>query len=193
MRGHGNHSVRPRPTRDQQNRLFFDQIQHFFEIVAFAVIRIGQGDVAEEERQTMMLFLRTTAAEFTQVDLIGGEDEIELVEIGSVDLAGAERRQVIASVAGVTDGPRIGRVADVIVLRTGGIEFDTQAGLPGLHAQDLFRRRRTADVTHAHQEHPTGSTDLGHGSDLAAEALVVVQIQDVEPADDVLALGAGRG
>ena len=89
----------------------------------------------------MMLFLRTTPTEFAQVEFVGGEDEIEFVEIRRVHLAGAERRQVIASVAGVTDGPRIGRVADVIVLRTGGIEFDTQAGLPGPDAQDFLRRR----------------------------------------------------
>jgi len=44
------------------------------------------------------------------------------------------------------DGARIGRLADVVVLRAGGIEFDGEAGLAGVRPQDFLRRRRTADV-----------------------------------------------
>ena len=69
--------------------LFFDQIQHFFKTVAFAVIGIGQGDVAEEKREPVMLFRRTTSPEFAQVELIGREDEIELMEIRRMHLTGA--------------------------------------------------------------------------------------------------------
>ena len=89
----------------------------------------------------MMLFLRTAPPQFAQVDLIGGEDEIEVVEIRCVHLAGAEGRQVIPAVSRVSHRARIWCVADVIILRPGGIELDAQAGLPGLDAQDFLRRR----------------------------------------------------
>jgi hypothetical protein len=183
----------PRPCFDQPNRLFFDQIQHFFKIVAFAVIRIRQGDVAEEEREAMVLFLRTTPAQFAQVDLVGGEDEIELVEIGGVHLTCAQGLQVITSGVRMSDRARVRGVADVVIFGACGIEFDAQARLLRFDAEHGFCGRRPADIAHADQKHPTGLTDLGHGSDLAAEALVVVQVQDVEPGDDILALGASRG
>jgi hypothetical protein len=94
---------------------------------------------------------RTTPTEFAQVEFVGREDEIEFVEIRCVHLAGALSREIIAARAGVADGARIGRIADVIILRPGGIELDAQPGLPGLDAEDFFRGRRPADITHAHQ------------------------------------------
>ena len=85
-----------------------------------------------------MLVRRATPAEFAQVELVGGEDEIELMEIGGMHLAGAQRRQVIPADTRMPHGARIRRIADVVVLRSGGIELDAQAGLPGFDMKYWF-------------------------------------------------------
>ena len=59
-----------------------------------------------------------------QVELVGGEDEVELMEIRGVYLACAEFRQVVPTQLRVSNRAGIRRVADVVIFRSGGIELD---------------------------------------------------------------------
>ena len=93
----------------------------------------------------------------------------------------------------MADRAGVRRFADVVVFRAGRIKLDGQPGLAGVCPEDGFRGRRPADIAHADQQNPARWTDRRHGLDLAAEALVVVEIQDVEPGHDIFALGSGRG
>ena len=99
-----------------------------------------------------MVLLWTTPPEFAEVDLVGSEDEVELVEIRGVYLAGAERRQVISSLAGMPHRTRVGRVADMVTLGPGRSKLDVEAGLLGLSAKDDLHRRRTANVAHTDEQ-----------------------------------------
>ena len=76
----------------------------------------------------------TAATKFSQVKLVGGEDEVEPKEIIRMHLSRAEFRQVIAAYLCMSDRARVRRLADVVIFRAGGIELDGQSGLPGLSA-----------------------------------------------------------
>ena len=115
------------------------------------------------------------------------------MEVICVHLARAEPCKVVAARLRMTDRARVGRIADVVVFRAGGIELDGEPSPPGLDAQDLFRRRRAADVAHADEQNSTWGSGLRHDLHLPAEALVIVQVEHVEPGDNVIALGASRG
>jgi len=66
----------------------------------------------------------TTPTEFAEVDFVGSEDEVKLVEIRGVYLAGAHRRKIIAASLRMSHRTRVGRVADMVTFRAGGIKFD---------------------------------------------------------------------
>lgn len=82
------------------------------------------------------------------------------MEIIGMHLARAESRKVVATLLRMSDGSRIGRVADMIIFSSGGIELDGQPSQPRLGPQHGLHRRRPADVTHAGEEDPSRS--LGH-------------------------------
>ena len=115
------------------------------------------------------------------------------MEIIGINLARAESRKVIATLLRMPDGSWIGRVADMIIFSSGGIELDNQPSQPRLGPQHGLGRRGPTDVTHANDEHAAGLSGIGHGLDLAAEALVIVQVEHIEPGDDVFTLGTRWG
>ena len=109
-----------------------------------------------------------------QVEFIRGQDEVELMEIRGMHLPCAESRKIVATLLCMSHRARVRRVADVVVFRAGGIELDRESGLLGLDAEHGLSRRGTADVAHADEQYSAGLSGLGHGLDLAAEALVIV-------------------
>ena len=81
----------------------------------------------------------------------------------------------------------------MVAFRAGGIKLDGQPGLPRFGPQYSLSGRRPTDVAHADEEHAAGLSDLRHGLYLTAEALVIVQIEHLEPGGDVIPLGTGWG
>ena len=71
-----------------------------------------------------MVLLWTTPTEFAEVDFVGGEDEVELMEIRGMHLPGAESRKIVATLFCMSHRTRVGRVADMVTFRAGGIKFD---------------------------------------------------------------------
>ncbi len=96
------------------------------------------------------------------------------MEVIGMDLTCAEWRKVVSTHLRMAYRSRIRRIADVVIFRAGGIELDGESGLLGLDAEHGLSRRRATDIAHANEQHATRLTGLGHGLDLAAEALVIV-------------------
>ncbi len=96
-------------------------------------------------------------------------------EIREFNLTGKKRRKIIAARLRMPHRTRIGRVADMIIFSSSGIEFDGEANQPRLGPEHSLHRRRPADVAHADEEDT--SRTLGHL--LAEQLLEAVQVPAV--------------
>lgn len=96
-----------------------------------------------------------------QILPVHDEGEIERLQVGGEDLAGAAGERVIP--AGSRGGHAgIGRLARVPALGAGGIDMDLilEAGFVNEAAHDAFGRRGAADIAQADEQEAEGS---GHG------------------------------
>jgi hypothetical protein len=84
-----------------------------------------------------------------------GQHQVEALEVSGLDPPRAQGREVVAASRRGLAGTPVRPFADVIVVRTGGIELDPP-GQPGLGKQatgNTFGHGRTADVSGAHEQH----------------------------------------
>jgi hypothetical protein len=120
--------------RQQAPRGSFHQVEDLLETVGPAVVRIGHlGGVRvrrelHEEAQPLVRGIRRAPLQHPQVLLVHRENQIEAGEVVRLDHACPQTVQVVAAARRRCARARIGRLADVIGRRTGGINFDRQLG-----------------------------------------------------------------
>ena len=95
-----------------------------------------------------------------QVPAVHGDQQGEGLEVAVLDLARAQRLQLVAAQQAGGDGTLVRRLADVPVAEAAGIDRDLrlQAALGQALAQDRLGGGGTADVPGAHEK----NADSGH-------------------------------
>src|SRR5690606_14487329 len=122
-----------------------------------AVVRIGhvpQRRVRREfheQSNAAVILGRRAPFELIDVLFIHGEDQVEPREIVAAHLSRAQRRNIDPTPSRSLDRTAIRRITDVIIVRTGRIDFDGDIGRAlGEHpTENALGARRAANIAHA--------------------------------------------
>jgi hypothetical protein len=132
-------SVPPRELRQHAARSGLDEVEHVLEFLRPAVVRVGHLAVPgqrceiEQQREVRSWHRGPDARGIAPVALVHDEHEVEALEIARHELAGAQRRQVVAAARARRLGTAIGRVAHAVIVHTGGIDVYARPAAGGRH------------------------------------------------------------
>ena len=132
----------------------FHEIQHFFEPVRAAVVRVrnfggsGVGGEFEEKPHAVASLYGRAMVENLQVLAVHRQNEVEVFEVPRLDNARPQGRHIIAAAAGRLPRTEVRRLTNVITSSPRRIHFDHQLGCfpRGDSAEDGFRGRRAANI-----------------------------------------------
>ncbi len=121
------------------------ELQHQIESILLAVIRVWhlaqrliRGKI-QVKPQLILQCRRAKPLHGVQMAPVHCQQQVKALEIGGNKLAGAQVADLDAAGPGGADAARIGRVANMVVMRAGGI--DLHAGVQSLLVQMMPQHR----------------------------------------------------
>jgi len=146
-----------------------DQIEDVLETVRTAVVGIRHIGTAqmwcelEQETYAIAILRRAYLEQRYAVQLVHRDDELEVLEVALVHPSRTLRAQIHTAPLRRALRARIGRISDVIRVRTGRIDLHVEVGRALKHdlAKNPFRSGRAADVTHANEQHAARREPFG--------------------------------
>src|SRR5574343_333485 len=109
---------------NQAKRGIFDHVENKVEPMPQSVVRVWHfvvievAGVSHEQTDTILLFRASQTLQIVEVAFVHGQDQVEIIEILARHLAGTQLRQVVTPGRGSALGSRVGRLTDVITMRS---------------------------------------------------------------------------
>jgi hypothetical protein len=88
--------------------------------------------------------------------VVGGEDDVEVIEVAASDLASSLIGDVDTALGGFGYSSVIGWAPVVFIASAGTVDFNRDASLGGKVAEDALGGRRPADVSPTHHQNTQG-------------------------------------
>lgn len=146
---------------EETGRGFLDEVEHALETDGSTVIRIrhvldlARGGEFREQPDPFTICRGAAIEQDLAVQPVHRHDQVEALEVACLDDARTLAAEIDSAPARSLDRPGIGRVADVVVVRPGRVDFDVEVRgtLANELAEDALGRGRSTYISHAHEQY----------------------------------------